>query len=160
MNESHTFLFDGMLGSLCRKMSLLGFDSKLNPRAETGRFLINADKENRLAVTLSRRKTDRPGRPPLVLLSVGIFDQITELLLSLEHPPELKPFTRCLECNQPLLELPSGKARLRVPDYIAKAFNEFMECPECGRVYWKGTHFKAMSKEVEQIKRRLNEKAK
>ncbi|MCD6380558.1 hypothetical protein J7M07_08970 [bacterium] len=45
MNESHTFLFDGMLGRLCRKMRLLGFDSKLNPESDAGHFLINADKE-------------------------------------------------------------------------------------------------------------------
>lgn len=144
-----------MLGRLCRKMRLLGFDSRINPTSETGRFLINAERENRLAVTLSKRLTDRPGRAPLILESAGIFDQITELILSLKQPPALEPFTRCLECNTILTELPAREARLRVPDYIAENFNEFLECSECGRVYWKGTHFTAMTDEVEKITRRI-----
>ena len=147
-----------MLGRLCRKMRLLGFDSRINPPSEKGRFLINADRENRLAVTLSKRQTDRPGSAPLILESAGISDQITELILSLKQPPSLEPFTRCLECNTILKELPPREARLRVPDYIAGKFNEFLKCSECGRVYWKGTHFTAMPAEVEKIMRAVGKK--
>ena len=46
-----------MLGRLCRKMRLLGYDVTLNPEGETGRFLINADREGRIPVTRSTRRS-------------------------------------------------------------------------------------------------------
>jgi uncharacterized protein with PIN domain len=26
-----------------------------------------------------------------------------------------------------------------------------MECPQCHRIYWKGTHWQAMSRELDEI---------
>lgn len=141
-----------MLGKLCRRMRLLGFDSALNPESEGGRFLLKADREKRRAVTLSTRKTDRPGTPPLVLKNRGVHGQVVELLGSFEQVPELKPFTRCLECNHFLVDLSPADAKGKVPDKIYENFDSFKACPGCDRVYWKGSHYEAMSREVEKIR--------
>jgi len=155
METGTAFLFDRMLGKLCRRMRLLGFDSKLNPESEQGRFLINAGRENRLAVTLSRRKTDRPGNPPIILRSRGVDQQVIELLEALDQAPRLRPFTRCLECNTVLEDLPGEDAPDMVPQGIIENFEEFKVCPDCRRVYWKGSHFEAMSRTIDKIKQKL-----
>ena len=67
----------------------------------------------------------------------------------------LAPFTRCLECNVPLREISIGEAAPRVPPRIARDFKEFHECPTCGRVYWKGSHYEAMVTRVGRILERL-----
>jgi uncharacterized protein with PIN domain len=155
MESRKSFLFDRMLGRLCRRMRLLGFDSKMNPESEEGRFLVRADSENRLAVTISRRKTDRPGTPPLILESRGLNDQIAELLGSIEPPPELKPFTRCLECNHLLEDLSAFEAEGAVPKNVIKNFDDYKRCPGCDRIYWKGSHYEAMMRTVEKITKGL-----
>ncbi|HER44101.1 MAG TPA: hypothetical protein ENO08_06545, partial [Candidatus Eisenbacteria bacterium] len=63
------FMCDRMLGKLCRRLRLLGYDAKLNPERETGRFFLNAEFEGRVAVTRARGLRDRPGGPPIVLES-------------------------------------------------------------------------------------------
>jgi len=158
MKETHKLLFDRMLGSLCRRMRLLGFDSELNPESEMGRFLINADRENRLAVTLASRKTDRPGNPPLILESRDLTGQVVELLDHFTETPRLHPFTRCLDCNRTLNEISPEEARGRVPDKITEIFSHFMECPECGKVFWKGSHYEDMLEEMERIRTLLKKR--
>ncbi|MBD3179756.1 MAG: hypothetical protein GF417_09205 [Candidatus Latescibacteria bacterium] len=160
MIETGRFLFDRMLGSLCRRMRLLGFDSVIIPESETGRFLINAGRENRLAVTLATRESDRPGKPPLVLGSRELDGQVLELLECFREPPPLQPFTRCLDCNSVLAEIGRDEARGRVPDKITGIFSEFMECPRCRKVFWKGSHYEDMLKEVREIESMLNNRKK
>jgi len=149
------FLFDRMLGKLCRKMRLLGYDAELNPINETGRFLLNAERKGRVAVTRAGRHRDRPGPRPVILKSETFKDQIVELFGCMGETPRFEPFTRCLECNRPLQEEPSEAVKGEVPPYVEKTFRRYHRCPECKRIYWEGTHFQAMLKEIEEIEARL-----
>jgi uncharacterized protein with PIN domain len=152
-DKSIAFLCDRMLGRLCRKLRLLGFDAKLNPEKEAGRFFLNAEFEGRVAVTRARGLRDRPGGPPVVLEAEDADGQIRELFSKLGGKPTLKPFTRCLECNVPLVE--EEASAVEVPSYIGEHFNRFHRCPSCGRIYWEGSHYEAMVEEVERIRRLL-----
>jgi uncharacterized protein with PIN domain len=155
MPEKMTFLCDRMLGNLCRKLRLLGFDAALNPDGESGRFLTNAEREGRIAVTRSRHHHDRPGKPPVILDSENLLDQIVELFSRLPESPRFEPFTRCLECNEPLVEESSSSIEAEVPPYITEHFQRYHRCPACRRIYWEGSHFQAMSVEIEDIRSRI-----
>jgi uncharacterized protein with PIN domain len=149
-------LFDRMLGSLCRTMRLLGYDAELNGEGESGRFLLNAEAQSRVAVTRARGLRDRPGAKPLVLESEEPMDQIIELLSKLGGKPDLAPFTRCLDCNELLVEESPEGVRDEVPLYIMENFEEFHRCPACRRIFWKGSHFEAMALRIEEIERALS----
>lgn len=153
--RKRSFLFDRMLGRLAVKMRMLGYDAKLSPDGETGRFLLNAEREGRTAVTRSRVLGDRPGPRPVVLRAGDTLDQLAELFDAIAEPPSIEPFTRCLECNAALVAVAAGDVRGAVPAHVERTFTEFHRCPSCGRVYWKGTHFEAMSEEVRRIETRL-----
>ena len=148
-------LFDRMLGKLCRTMRLLGYDAELNGEGESGRFLVNAEALSRAAVTRSRGLRDRPGARPIVLESEETMDQVAELLSKLAGKPDLAPFTRCLECNELLVEERAEAVRGEVPAYIMERFDEFHRCPACRRVFWRGSHYEAMVRKVEQIERMI-----
>jgi uncharacterized protein with PIN domain len=32
----------------------------------------------------------------------------------------------------------------RVPPYVRRTQSRYSECPECGRIYWAGTHWQRM----------------
>ncbi|MCX5754114.1 MAG: hypothetical protein NTW97_10835 [Candidatus Krumholzibacteria bacterium] len=153
--QRHSFLLDRMLGKLCIKLRMLGMDAKLNPEGEAGRFLVNAMKEGRTAVTRARSQGDRPGPRPVVLSSSDTAGQIVELFAAIGEVPRFEPFTRCLECNELLVETPEEAAKGRIPPNVEKTFHRFHGCPACGRVYWEGSHFQAMTDEVKRIEAQL-----
>jgi len=153
--KRHSFLLDRMLGKLCVKLRMLGVDAKLNPEGESGRFLVNAMKEGRTAVTRARSQGDRPGPRPVILSSSDTAGQIVELFAALGDAPRFEPFTRCLECNELLVETPEEAVKGRIPPNVEKTFHRFHACPACGRVYWEGSHFQAMTDEVKRIEAQL-----
>jgi uncharacterized protein with PIN domain len=156
MRSKRAFLFDRMLGSLCRKMRLLGYDCELLPEGETGRFLVVAEREDRIAVTRARRHSDRPGKPAVVLKKETVKEQIIELFETLGEAPRFEPFTRCLECNELLVEHPPAAVKGNVPPYIERTFTLFHRCPGCGRLYWEGSHYQAMAEEIREIEGVVN----
>ena len=157
MKKNYRFLCDRMLGKLCRMLRLLGLDATLNPDGESGRFLVNADREGRIAVTRARRHHDRPGTPAVILTGATALDQVAELFSTLPEPPKIEPFTRCLECNESLIEESSESVEGEIPPYIAEHFQRYHRCPSCRRIYWEGSHFQAMAAEIERIRARLKE---
>jgi uncharacterized protein with PIN domain len=156
--KRHSFLLDRMLGKLCVKLRMLGVDAKLNPEGEAGRFLVNAMKEGRTAVTRARSQGDRPGPRPVVLASPDTAGQIVELFAAIGGAPRFEPFTRCLECNELLVEASEETAKGRVPPNVEKSFHRFHACPVCGRFFWEGSHFQAMADEVKRIEAALGKR--
>jgi len=156
--KKRSFLFDRMLGRLCIKMRMLGYDSKLNPEGENGRFLLNAAKEGRIAVTRARSMRDRPGPKPLILGSEDTAEQVVELFTALGLAPRCEPFTRCLECNGLLVEENAEALRGQIPPYIENSFQRFHRCPDCKRIYWEGSHFQAMLGEVKELEAKMKKK--
>ena len=45
----------------------------------------------------------------------------------------------------------SEKVKELVPPYVFKTQTQYVQCPSCHRVYWRGTHWQRMSRELEKI---------
>ncbi|MCE5264947.1 MAG: Mut7-C RNAse domain-containing protein, partial [Deltaproteobacteria bacterium] len=79
-------------------------------------------------------------------------DQVRQLVDVLElDRSRSRPFTICLECNRPLEERDREAIKERLPPYVYLTQDRFAECPSCGRLYWQGTHWQAMSREMDGI---------
>ena len=59
--------------------------------------------------------------------------------------------TICLECNQRLRDRPKVSVREVVPAYVFRTQEAFKDCPACGRVYWKGTHWARMRRVMADV---------
>jgi hypothetical protein len=44
----------------------------------------------------------------------------------------------------------------RLPERTAAHYEEFYTCADCGKVYWKGSHYERMKKNVRDIARGVN----
>ena len=93
----------------------------------------------------------------MILSRPSALERIIELFAAIGEIPAIEPFTLCLECNAPLGTIPPEEAAQRVPPRIARDFREYHECTECGRIYWKGSHYDAMERQVEAIMERLRD---
>ena len=71
-------------------------------------------------------------------------EQLKHVIDTLKLNGAAQPFTLCLECNTPLIETSEENVAERVPPYFLKTQKHYMECPACRRVYWRGSHWRAM----------------
>jgi hypothetical protein len=100
-----------------------------------------------LIVTRDRQLAGRRGVHALFIAAETLDAQIAEARAALGGDPQ--PFTRCAECNGALADLAREAARDLVPPYVWSTQTEFRRCPDCDRVYWKGTHWPAVQARLE-----------
>ena len=70
-----------------------------------------------------------------------------------ETPGSIAPFVRCLECNG-LLEAVTKEQvadRLSGEPLTLRFHDQFSTCPNCGRIYWEGSHFDKLTKRISKI---------
>jgi len=77
--------------------------------------------------------------------------QIRQVINDLNLDCQFRPFTICLECNQPLLKRSKQQVEGLVPPYVFQTQSQYMECPICHRIYWRGTHWQAMTKKLNKL---------
>jgi uncharacterized protein len=133
---------DAMLGRLAHWLRLLGYDTMYWRTGSDEALISFARAEERLIVTKDHQLAGRHGVRALLVEAELLELQIEEVRAALGG--QLRPFTRCPECNGLLADLVHEAARDLVPPYVWQTQSSFRRCPECGRVYWKGTHWPAM----------------
>lgn len=134
------FLLDVHLGTLARRLRLLGVDAAYESEdigdpalaalsAKERRVLLSRDRG-----LLRRRElwagayvySDRPD------------DQVRDVLG--RFAPELAPWTRCTACNGPLLDADKDSVGDRLEHGTRQTYDVFAQCSVCSRVYWRGAH--------------------
>jgi len=64
---------------------------------------------------------------------------------------KIQPFKRCLVCNG-LIELVNKENVIaHFPPNTIDFFNEFYQCENCKRVYWKGSHYERMIQLIQKL---------
>ena len=77
-------------------------------------------------------------------------DQLRQVARMIKIDQERK-FTRCLECNKLLVPKSKDEVQELVPAYVFKTQSQYFQCPVCQRIYWRGTHWQRMNKEMEAL---------
>jgi uncharacterized protein len=139
------FIADAMLGSLAKRLRLLGFDVLYDHTLADNEILHLALEQGRVILTRDTGLAARPlARNHVVIISDHVNDQVQQVLDAFSLPAA-GPLTRCSVCNQPISPLDRDTARDRVPEHILRTVTTFFECRGCGRVYWEGSHVKNMA---------------
>ena len=148
-----TFVADCMLGRLAKWLKILGFDVLYFSRAEDGDLVDIARREGRVLLTrdtgLIEKTAKRPNR--LFVRSDDWEDQVAQILDEFGLWDEVRPNTRCIECNLPLKALARERARNLVTSYVLEHASSFAICPGCDRVFWQGTHYGDMEKKIAKL---------
>lgn len=146
------FIADINLGDIAKYMRVLGFDLYYDPLLSTREIIEISKRENRVILTKSRKLLK------FKEVSHGIFirhgttkEQIRQIIDCLDIKDNIKPFTRCIRCNTLLNITPKEKILDRIPPKTKAFCDEYVQCPSCDKIYWKGTHFIHMKKVVRQI---------
>jgi len=144
------FVTDVHLGRLARYLRLLGFDT-LYYNDFNARGLIEVScRQARVLLTRSRRLLKHKVITRGILIrdaDPGI--QLKSISQRLDLYSEARPFSRCLCCNGLVRPISKQEVAHRLPSRVRASHQAFFLCSSCNRVYWKGTHFKRMSRFVQ-----------
>lgn len=146
------FLCDEMLGRLCRYLRAAGYDTVLaNNGKPDSQLLREAAAESRRFLTLDRRILEHKAAAAItLLLPRGDLDSHAAFLSQAFHLDWLtRAFTRCLVDNSVLLDAPAEK-RMQAPADANRQSEPMSVCPACGRIYWRGSHYRRMREKLER----------
>lgn len=139
--EECKFIVDAMCGKLARWLRFLGIDTLYMHDADPCAVENLARKTGRIIVTRSNRFAKRKGVQVVVLKEESLENQLVELNGQVKLRTSTRSLRRCSQCNEPLREISAGKVRGRVPPFVYRTQDSFLECPTCKRLYWRGTHY-------------------
>ncbi len=144
------FVADAMLGRLARRLRALGYDTLYSSQYDDPTLARLALAEDRILLTRDVELTRRRGLSFLLIEDDRLENQLRQMWNALGLTGE-NAFSRCLDCNTPLVECSPAQVRDRVPPYVYTTQSRFRCCPNCGRVYWRGTHWARMRAEIEEL---------
>jgi uncharacterized protein with PIN domain len=146
------FIVDCMLGKLAKWLKILGFDALFFSKIEDDELLAIAHREKRILLTrdtgLIQKARDIEA---LFLESEKWREQVEQVLGHFNLWGKIDSHTRCIACNVELKNLCKKDAKNLVTPFVYKHADSFALCPACGRVFWRGTHFKDMENKIEEI---------
>ncbi|WP_227022954.1 Mut7-C ubiquitin/RNAse domain-containing protein [Actinomadura rubrobrunea] len=150
--EAPRFLLDVHLGTLARRMRLLGLDTAYHNDMDDPALVVQANEERRVLLTqdrgLLRRRAlwfgayVRGARPD---------DQLRDLLE--RFAPTLSPWTRCTACNGRLVPVGKEEVAPELADGTRRSYDVYGRCTECGQVYWRGAHGDHLERIVQEAAR-------
>jgi len=139
------FVLDVHLGRLAADLRMLGFDTLYRNHWADERLAEISQSEHRILLTrdvgLLKRGSVTHG---YYLRATQPRQQLAEVVRRFDLGRLAKPFSRCLRCNTFLAQAGKDEVRDRLPVQVALLHDEFLRCPDCGRTYWKGRHFRRM----------------
>jgi len=145
-------LADAMLGRLARWLRLLGVDTAYEPHISDEHLVRRALAEGRRILTRDRALCEEWRVSGILRVeSEELRAQLRQVVRVLDLAGRLRPFTRCSRCNAPLEDAPPEAVRQRVPARVRALETRFRVCPECGRVYWWGSHAERIAQVAREI---------
>jgi len=134
----------------------MGYDTLFFNGSDDSGMIAIALAEDRVILTrdtqIMKRRVVTSGQLKAILIQSDEPErQMRQVIDSLNLDWQFKPFTICLECNQPLVERSKQQVSNLVPPYVFQTQSQYMECPACHRIYWRGTHWQAMTKKLEKL---------
>jgi uncharacterized protein with PIN domain len=150
------FIVDINAGKLAKWLRIMGYDALLFRDKDDSDMVRIALQQNRIILTkdteILKRRLITQGKLKAILVEDEDSElQLQQVARELGLDYRFNPFSICLECNKTLRETNKEAVEGRVPPYVYKTYEHYMECPLCRRVYWRGSHWEVMSRKLDEF---------
>ena len=152
------FILDVHLGTLARRLRLVGVDAAYANDADDDALVEQANAGRRVLLTkdrglLHRRKLwlgayVRGARPD---------EQFRDVLG--RFMPPLAPWTRCPACNGRLSPVTKAAVDAMLRPGTRRTYQAFSRCGSCGQVYWHGAHGERLEEIIDNAVRVVGNRA-
>jgi len=146
------FVLDGHLGRLAAYLRMVGFDARWRNECGDEELARIAAEEHRILLTRDRGLLKRRAvTHGYWMREVDPKRQLAEVLRRFDLARSVAPFRRCLRCNDPLQPVRKELVAETLPPRVSERQHEFVRCPACARVYWKGSHHRRMERLIADV---------
>lgn len=146
------FVLDVHLGKLAKALRMLGFDALYENDYDDRTIASTAESEQRIVLTrdvgLLKQKAIKFG---YWIRSQHLEEQLKEVIKYFRLKDGFEPLSRCLVCNSTIVSIDKEKVEDLLPPKTKLYFQDFFQCPDCRRVYWKGSHYERMTEFVKDV---------
>lgn len=136
-----------MLGKLCKLLRICGIDAAYSNQGMA--ILLEARKQNRIVLTRNTRLQKK--KDVFFMKTSDPVEQLEHIISEFKLKNRIEPFSRCIECNCKLKAVDKALIRNNIPYFTYKHFDEFALCPNCRRVFWRGSHYKRMLEDIRHL---------
>lgn len=155
MREDHPplrFIADEQLGRLSRWLKIIGQDVIYRNNWSDAELVQRAQSEGRIILTRDSRLPEKAGGLPLLLVRENYpARQLREVVEHFREQMRIEVFSRCVECNVLLREIPKAQVEGKVPPFVWQTQTEYRACPECGKIFWSATHRERVEVQLRDI---------
>ncbi|NTV94899.1 MAG: Mut7-C ubiquitin/RNAse domain-containing protein [Thiobacillus sp.] len=146
------FVADAHLGGLARLLRMAGFDTLYDNRFPDAEIVAIAGREGRIILSRDRELLKRREvSHGCYVHAIAPEEQLREIVERLDLARSARPFSLCLCCNTPLRPVAKAAVLDRLPERVRTDQERFSTCAACGRVYWEGSHWRAMRRMLDGL---------
>lgn len=146
------FILDVHLGRLAAYLRMLGFDTWYENACDDPVLAQRSRDERRILLTRDVGLLKRS------VVTHGYFvrethpeRQVEEVVRRYALMPVAAPFSRCLRCNGHPDVVQKAEIIDQLTTQVRERYDEFSRCPDCGQIYWKGSHYQQMERLVARL---------
>jgi uncharacterized protein len=148
------FVLDVHLGKLARLMRLLGLDTLYRNDYDDPEIAQISVSQRRALLTRDRMLLHlRIITHGYCLRSMNADEQLEEVIRRFDLKSFISPFRRCLVCNGASQSVQKETILNMLKPKTILCYDLFFQCVECGKIYWKGSHFERLAEVVEKFVR-------
>ncbi len=139
------FVLDVHLGKLASFLRMLGFDTLYRGDYADNELVDVSLNEERTLLSRDRALVSEPR----LLRAYAVKEeepraQLVEVVRRFDLAGSTHPFARCMRCNATLLHVGRESVAHILPPKAAELYSDFVSCPVCSRIFWKGSHYARM----------------
>jgi len=143
-----------MLGALAQKLLLAGHDCSFFSNISDNRLVRHAIDEDRVLLTRDHDLTQR-SNDLLTTEYISSEDPETQLKNIVDryqlHIDRTTLLSRCTHCNRKLRRVAKREVEDSIPGETSRWIDQYTECPECGQIYWKGSHYEDIQEKFSKL---------
>ena len=151
------FILDVHLGKLAKSLRLFGFDTLYENNYDDHTIAELSQGENRIVLTRDRNLLKHKS------VAIGYWirsqfaqEQLIEVVRRFDLKSKFHFFKRCVECNGLIESVTKTSVLDRLLPKTILYYNDFFQCTDCKRVYWRGSHYEYMQQFIDKIEQTMN----
>ena len=146
------FIVDANLGDMAKYMRGLGLDVCFDPSLSDREVIRVSEDENRIILSKHRDLLKFRGVTHGILICPGaIGEQIKKIIDYLDLRDSIKPFSRCLVCNNTKRNVPKEGNTDRISPKSKAFCDQYAYCKSCNKSYLRETDLTKMKKVIDQV---------
>jgi uncharacterized protein with PIN domain len=146
------FVLDGHLGKLAVYLRLLGFDTRYQNDFNDDELAEISSYEGRILLTRDRGLLKRSQVSQGYCVRTKLpRQQVVEVLRRYGLQAQAITFSRCARCNGVLEVVTKEEVFERLEPKTKLYYDEFRICRDCDQIYWKGSHFERLEKQLQAM---------